>query len=73
MINMYLVSASVLQLMNERFQSKRQLSEEEVLSIFCDVCHAVGKLHNQRVPWIHRDLKVRLFRFGQLQMIDGLS
>ncbi|XP_055346320.1 serine/threonine-protein kinase sel-5-like [Paramacrobiotus metropolitanus] len=50
--------ASVLQLMNERFQTKRQLTEEEVLNIFCDVCHAVGKLHNQRPPWIHRDLKV---------------
>ncbi|GAU87894.1 hypothetical protein RvY_00682 [Ramazzottius varieornatus] len=49
---------SVLQLMNEKFQAKKNLSEEELLNIFCDVCHAVSKLHTHRPPWIHRDLKV---------------
>ncbi|OQV24753.1 AP2-associated protein kinase 1 [Hypsibius exemplaris] len=49
---------SVLQLMNERFQAKRNLTEEEILNIFCDVCHAVGKLHSHRPAWAHRDLKV---------------
>lgn len=48
---------SVLQLMNERFQAKKNLGEEELLNIFCDVCHAVSKLHTHRPPWIHRDLK----------------
>ena len=43
--------------MNEKFQAKKNLGEEELLNIFCDVCHAVSKLHTHRPPWIHRDLK----------------
>lgn len=58
--------------MNERFQMKRQLSEDEILNIFCDVCHAVGKLHNQRYAWIHRDLKVQSFGKKKLKISGQL-
>ncbi len=33
-------------------------SEEECLSVFCDVCSAVSRLHHCQTPIIHRDLKV---------------
>lgn len=32
--------------------------EEEILRIFCDVCEAVAKLHQNKPHIIHRDLKV---------------
>ncbi len=34
------------------------LSETEVLSIFCDVCEGVSRLHHCQTPIVHRDLKV---------------
>ncbi|VDN55892.1 unnamed protein product, partial [Dracunculus medinensis] len=49
---------SVLQLMNERLSSGRCLSSKEILSIFCDICEAVARLHHSQTPVIHRDLKV---------------
>uniref|UniRef100_A0A914W2G4 non-specific serine/threonine protein kinase n=1 Tax=Plectus sambesii TaxID=2011161 RepID=A0A914W2G4_9BILA len=49
---------SVLALMNERLMSSRCLSAKEVLSIFCDMCEAVARLHHSQTPVIHRDLKV---------------
>lgn len=49
---------SVLSLMNERLVAGRSLSISEVLSIFCDVCEAVSRLHHSQTPVIHRDLKV---------------
>ena len=33
-------------------------SEKECLSVFCDVCSAVSRLHHCQTPIIHRDLKV---------------
>ncbi|VDD85155.1 unnamed protein product [Enterobius vermicularis] len=50
--------SSVLQLMNERLMSGRCLSAKEILSIFCDMCEAVARLHHSQTPVIHRDLKV---------------
>ncbi|PAV78016.1 hypothetical protein WR25_00905 [Diploscapter pachys] len=49
---------SVLQLMNERLANGKGLSPKEVLSIFCDMCEAVARLHHSKIPIIHRDLKV---------------
>lgn len=49
---------SVLQLMNDRLMSGRCLSAKEILSIFCDMCEAVARLHHSQTPVIHRDLKV---------------
>lgn len=34
------------------------LKEAEILSIFCDICEAVSRLHHCQTPIIHRDLKV---------------
>lgn len=47
---------NVLQLMNERLSAG--FTEAEVLSIFCDTCEAVARLHHCQTPIIHRDLKV---------------
>uniref|UniRef100_A0A8D3C9M8 non-specific serine/threonine protein kinase n=1 Tax=Scophthalmus maximus TaxID=52904 RepID=A0A8D3C9M8_SCOMX len=33
-------------------------TEAEVLQIFCDTCDAVSRLHQRKIPIIHRDLKV---------------
>ncbi|KAJ3605842.1 hypothetical protein NHX12_027886 [Muraenolepis orangiensis] len=33
-------------------------TEAEVLQIFCDTCDALARLHQRKVPIIHRDLKV---------------
>ncbi|CAG0913135.1 unnamed protein product [Notodromas monacha] len=46
----------VLQLMNEKLGVG--LSETEVLTIFCDVCEGVSRLHHCQTPIVHRDLKV---------------
>ena len=46
----------MLQLMNERLSAG--FTEAEVLSIFCDTCEAVARLHHCQPPIIHRDLKV---------------
>ncbi|XP_035391946.1 AP2-associated protein kinase 1-like isoform X3 [Electrophorus electricus] len=46
----------VVNLMNQRLQTG--FSEQEVLSIFCDTCEAVSRLHQRKTPIIHRDLKV---------------
>lgn len=48
----------VLQMMNQRMQTG--FTEKEVLDIFCDVCHAVSRLHHCQTPVIHRDLKVNM-------------
>ncbi|XP_014252823.1 AP2-associated protein kinase 1 isoform X2 [Cimex lectularius] len=53
----------VLQLMNARLQSG--FTEQEVLSIFCDVCEAVSRLHHCQTPIIHRDLKVENILVGE--------
>ncbi|CAH1407984.1 unnamed protein product [Nezara viridula] len=52
----------VLQLMNARLQSG--FTEQEVMTIFCDVCEAVSRLHHCQTPIIHRDLKVENILVG---------
>lgn len=42
-----------------RARGKPNFSEMEVLTIFCDMCEAVSRLHHCKTPIIHRDLKVR--------------
>ncbi|KAF1761819.1 hypothetical protein GCK72_010076 [Caenorhabditis remanei] len=49
---------NVLQLMNERISQNQYLTNEEILSIFSDLCEAVSFIHNRPQPIIHRDLKV---------------
>ena len=56
------VQVNVLQLMNDRLSSG--FTEAEVLSIFCDTCEAVARLHHCQTPIIHRDLKVRRTEIG---------
>uniref|UniRef100_A0A6I8P190 non-specific serine/threonine protein kinase n=1 Tax=Ornithorhynchus anatinus TaxID=9258 RepID=A0A6I8P190_ORNAN len=46
----------VVNLMNQHLQTG--FTEAEVLQIFCDTCEAVARLHQRKVPIIHRDLKV---------------
>ncbi|XP_044135216.1 AP2-associated protein kinase 1 isoform X9 [Bufo gargarizans] len=46
----------VVNLMNQRLQTG--FTENEVLQIFCDTCEAVARLHQCKIPIIHRDLKV---------------
>jgi serine/threonine protein kinase len=46
----------LVQLMNDRLSAGRNLKENEVLKIFCDVCVALADLHANGI--IHRDLKV---------------
>uniref|UniRef100_A0A8C9W8N5 non-specific serine/threonine protein kinase n=1 Tax=Scleropages formosus TaxID=113540 RepID=A0A8C9W8N5_SCLFO len=46
----------VVNLMNQRLQTG--FTEAEVLQIFCDTCEAVARLHQCKMPIIHRDLKV---------------
>ncbi|KAF7236714.1 AP2-associated protein kinase 1 [Varanus komodoensis] len=41
--------------MNQRLQTG--FTESEVLQIFCDTCEAVARLHQCKLPIIHRDLK----------------
>ena len=36
---------------------KRQIPEEEVLTIFASASRAVGFLHSQQPPLVHRDIK----------------
>ncbi|KAH1018870.1 hypothetical protein HUJ05_006555 [Dendroctonus ponderosae] len=47
---------NLLDIMKER--GKPDFSESEVLSIFCDMCEAVARLHHCKTPIMHRDLKV---------------
>ncbi|XP_075714638.1 AP2-associated protein kinase 1 isoform X3 [Rhinoderma darwinii] len=52
----YCRGGQVVNLMNQRLQTG--FTENEVLQIFCDTCEAVARLHQCKIPIIHRDLKV---------------
>ncbi|KAI4470594.1 serine/threonine protein kinase [Holotrichia oblita] len=54
---------NVLGLMKAR--GKPLFSEVEVLTIFCDTCEAVSRLHHCQTPIIHRDLKVENILIGE--------
>ncbi|KAB0791983.1 hypothetical protein PPYR_13944 [Photinus pyralis] len=54
---------NVLGLMKAR--AKANFTEQEVLSIFCDTCEAVSRLHHCQTPIIHRDLKVENILVGE--------
>ena len=67
LILMSLCRGSVLSQMNERLKEQSGsltsegsgvFEEQEILRIFCDVCEAVAKLHQNKPHIIHRDLKV---------------
>uniref|UniRef100_A0A1I7XDI5 non-specific serine/threonine protein kinase n=1 Tax=Heterorhabditis bacteriophora TaxID=37862 RepID=A0A1I7XDI5_HETBA len=59
---------SVLQLMNDRLALGRGLTTTEILSIFCDMCEAVARLHHSHTPVIHRDLK----RFWKIFQVENI-
>ncbi|UYV77892.1 BMP2K [Cordylochernes scorpioides] len=68
---MHYCRGHVLQLMKERINVG--LSQQEVLSIFCDMCSAVARLHHCQTPIIHRDLKVEnilISDTGQYKLCD---
>lgn len=44
-------------------RGKANFTEQEVLTIFCDTCEAVSRLHHCQTPIIHRDLKVSVSSF----------
>ncbi|KAJ8919930.1 hypothetical protein NQ315_006459 [Exocentrus adspersus] len=46
-------------------RGKANFTEVEVLSIFCDICEAVSRLHHCKTPIIHRDLKVENILVGE--------
>ncbi|XP_077162300.1 AP2-associated protein kinase 1 isoform X10 [Paroedura picta] len=46
----------VVNLMNQHLQTG--FTESEVLQIFCDTCESVARLHQCKLPIVHRDLKV---------------
>jgi len=52
----YCSRGHVLDLMNKRLNSG--FNESEILHIFSDVCQAISRLHFNKVPIAHRDLKV---------------
>uniref|UniRef100_A0AAR2L889 Protein kinase domain-containing protein n=1 Tax=Pygocentrus nattereri TaxID=42514 RepID=A0AAR2L889_PYGNA len=52
----YCKAGQVVKQMNQRLHVG--FSEAEVLTIFCDTCEAVARLHQCKTPVIHRDLKV---------------
>lgn len=66
LILMNFCRGSVLSQMNEKLKDPATcmtegtgvFEEKEILRIFCDVCEAVAKLHQNKPHIIHRDLKV---------------
>ncbi|KAI5613101.1 BMP-2-inducible protein kinase isoform X1 [Silurus asotus] len=52
----YCKAGQVVKQMNQRLNCG--FSEAEVLTIFCDTCEAVARLHQCKTAIIHRDLKV---------------
>ncbi|XP_056601346.1 BMP-2-inducible protein kinase-like isoform X1 [Triplophysa dalaica] len=52
----YCKAGQVVKQMNQRLHVG--FTEAEVLSVFCDACEAVARLHQCKTPIIHRDLKV---------------
>ncbi|KAJ8959476.1 hypothetical protein NQ318_022173 [Aromia moschata] len=46
-------------------RGKANFTEIEVLTIFCDICEAVSRLHHCKTPIIHRDLKVENILVGE--------
>ena len=45
-------------MMNDQLESG--FNQEQVITIFCDICKAVSRLHHCQTPIIHRDLKVHI-------------
>ena len=56
MLRHFSSAGQVVRQMNQRLHTG--FSEAEVLSVFCDTCEAVARLHQCKTPVIHRDLKV---------------
>jgi serine/threonine protein kinase len=46
----------IIDLLNKRLRDR--LREDEILTIFADVCEAVAHMHTLSQPLLHRDLKV---------------
>lgn len=48
-----------------KLRGKANFTEQEVLTMFCDTCEAVSRLHHCQTPIIHRDLKVENILVGE--------
>jgi AP2-associated kinase len=55
-----LTGGGIIDLLNKRLRDR--LREDEILTIFVDVCEAVAHMHTLPQPLLHRDLKVSLSR-----------
>jgi serine/threonine protein kinase len=66
----YCTGGGVIDMMNERIPGR--FSENEIWTIFTDVCTAVEILHNREQPIAHRDLKVEniLIQDGVYKLCD---
>lgn len=54
-------------------RGKANFTEVEVLSIFCDICEAVSRLHHCKTPIIHRDLKVRISFYSRFIVVVSVT
>lgn len=52
----FCAGGGIIDLLNRRLQNR--LREEEILSIFADICEAVAFMHSRSPSLLHRDLKV---------------
>lgn len=52
----FCAGGGIIDLLNRRLQNR--LREDEILSIFVDVCEAVAFMHSRSPALLHRDLKV---------------
>ena len=52
----YCSGGGIIDMMNRRLRER--LTEQEILTIFVDVCEGLAAMHALRPPLLHRDLKV---------------
>ncbi|KAH9950941.1 hypothetical protein B0H21DRAFT_409128 [Amylocystis lapponica] len=52
----FCAGGGIIDMMNRRLRER--LTEQEILTIFVDVCEGLAAMHNLKPPLLHRDLKV---------------
>jgi hypothetical protein len=45
-------------IMEERKRNSTKLSEEEIIKVVCDISRGLDRLHTNRIPIIHKNLRV---------------